>query len=127
METTESPHDVRTTADRAQGALQARGVEMFARIDHGAGARASGLELGDEEVLVFGDPRVGTLLMQSDPAVGYELPLRLVFWHAGGRTLVGYQPPSELAKTYDVAERAAVLEGMGKLLEQVVAESVASD
>jgi uncharacterized protein (DUF302 family) len=75
----ESPHSVSETMDRLVAALDRRGIAVFARVDHGGGARAAGLER-DEELLVFGDPRVGTLLMQADPTIGYELPLRALVW-----------------------------------------------
>jgi uncharacterized protein (DUF302 family) len=122
----QSPHSVAETTDRLVAALSGRGVTVFARIDHGDGARAVGLELQDEEVVIFGDPRAGTLLMQLDPEVGYELPLRLLVWDAGGRTLVGYRPPTELAERYAVGQGAEVLSRMTGLLEGLVAESTAS-
>jgi len=118
-----SPHPVRATVERVLAALETRGIQVFARIDHGAGARAAGLELADEEVVIFGDPRVGTPLMQSDPSVGYELPLRLLVWDASGHTTIAYRPPSELADEFGLGDRAAVLERIGQLLEQIVAEA----
>jgi beta-galactosidase len=123
--TTTSPHSVSATIDRLLGALGTRGIQVFARADHAAGAQAAGLELPDEEVVIFGDPRVGTLLMQSDPQIGYELPLRVLVWDAQGQTMVGYRLPTELSLEYDVSERITVLERMAQLLAQLVAESVA--
>jgi uncharacterized protein (DUF302 family) len=127
LTTSESPHGVAATADRAVAALESRGIQLFARVDHGGGARASGLELADEELLVFGDPRVGTLLMQADPQVGYELPLRLLVWSEDGRTMVAYRPATALARDYDLADVGEALERMSGVLAQVVAESVAAD
>ncbi|HWF24386.1 MAG TPA: DUF302 domain-containing protein [Solirubrobacteraceae bacterium] len=123
--TATSPHSVSATIDRLLGALATRGIQVFARADHAAGARAAGLELPDEEVVIFGDPRVGTLLMQSDPQVGYELPLRVLVWDAEGQTMVGYRPPTELGLDYQVSDHITVLERMTQLLAQLVAESVA--
>jgi uncharacterized protein (DUF302 family) len=125
LEVTKSAHPVAATADRLIAALEGRGITMFARIDHAGGARAAGLELPDEELLVFGDPRAGTPLMQDDPQVGYELPLRLLVWEAGGETLVGYRPPTELAERYAIGARSELLARMGKLLEGLVAEASA--
>lgn len=125
LATARSPHTVAETVDRLVSALQKRGVRVFARINHAAGARSVGLELPDQEVLIFGNPQVGTPLMQSDPTVGYELPLRVLTWDADGQTMVGYRPPSELVKDYSVAEQTASLETMTGLLEQLVAESTA--
>jgi uncharacterized protein (DUF302 family) len=120
-----SPHSVAVTVDRLVAALERRGIAVFARVDHGGGARDAGLPLVDEEVLVFGDPRVGTLLMQEDPEIGYELPLRVLVWNGGGQTKVGYRAPMELAASYAVAEREEILRKMGALLQALVAESTA--
>jgi beta-galactosidase len=121
----ESPHSVRATIDRVVSALEGLDIVLFARIDHGGGARAAGLQLADEELLIFGDPRVGTLLMQGDPSIGYELPLRLLVWDDAGHTRIGYRPPSALADEYGVADHLDVLERMDELLQRIVAEGIA--
>jgi uncharacterized protein (DUF302 family) len=118
-----SPHSVVLTMDRLVAALDRRGIAVFARVDHGGGARGAGLQLAEEEVLVFGDPRVGTLLMQDDPEIGYELPLRVLVWDAEGQTRIGYRAPVELSATYEVADREEILQRMGALLEALLAES----
>jgi uncharacterized protein (DUF302 family) len=118
-----SPHSVSATMDRLMAALERRGVEVFARVDHGGGARAAGLQLADEELLIFGDPRAGTLLMQSDAQVGYELPLRVLAWDHAGETRVAYRPAGELASGYALADRAEVLKRIDGLLESLVGES----
>jgi uncharacterized protein (DUF302 family) len=125
IQTTHSPHSVAVTLDRLVAALGSRGATVFARIDHAGGARAVGLELGDEELLIFGDPRAGTRLMQADPEVGYELPLRVLAWDAGGQTLVGYRTPNELADNYAVAEQLELLERLDGLLQELIAEGTA--
>jgi uncharacterized protein (DUF302 family) len=124
--TSESPHDVRETTDRLVAALQQRGITVFARIDHAAGARAAGLELADEELLVFGDARVGTLLMQSDARVGYELPLRILVWDDGGRTRIGHRLPAELAEEYSLTGREEILRRMESLLAELSAQAGAA-
>jgi uncharacterized protein (DUF302 family) len=121
--TVKSPHGVSATLERALAALERRGIAVFTQVDHGAGARAAGLELADEQLIIFGDPRVGTLLMQQDPTIGYELPLRLLVWDADGQTTIGYRQPTDLGGDYEVADQAAILERMNGLLEQVVAEA----
>jgi uncharacterized protein (DUF302 family) len=124
---TNSPHSVALTMDRLEAALDRRGITVFARVDHGGGARDAGLQLAEEEVLIFGDPRVGTPLMQEDPEIGYELPLRVLAWDAGGQTRVGYRAPVELAASYGVADHKEILQRMGTLLEALLAESAAPD
>jgi uncharacterized protein (DUF302 family) len=123
LEATASPHPVAETIDRLVAALEKRDVTVFARIDHAAGARAAGLELPDEELLIFGNPRVGTPLMQSDPTAGYELPLRVLAWDDGGQTMIGYRPPTELGEEFRLADRAEVLEKLDGLLAQLVVEA----
>jgi uncharacterized protein (DUF302 family) len=119
----ESAHNVPATVDRVIAALGRRGITVFARIDHAAGARKAGLELADEELVIFGDPRAGTLLMQADAAVGYELPLRFLIWDAGGQTMIGYRPPTELLNDFAVAGQLETLRRMENLLEQITAET----
>jgi len=121
-----SPDGVARTMDKLVGAVERRGIEIFARIDHGGAARAAGLELADEEVLVFGDPRVGTLLMQADPEVGYDLPLRMLVRDVGGEAEVAYRRVSELAVSYALGEQGEVLERIEGLLEQLAQEAAAS-
>src|SRR5271154_540241 len=123
LSTSNSPHSVRVTADRLLAAIESRGSQVFARVDHAGGARAVGLELPDEELLIFGDPRAGTSLMQADAKVGHELPLRLLVWDADGQTTIGFRSPLDLAGDYDVADHADLLERMRGLLEQLVAEA----
>jgi uncharacterized protein (DUF302 family) len=123
LTTVESAHNVPATVDRVIAALGRRGITVFARIDHAAGARKAGLELADEELVIFGDPRAGTLLMQADAAVGYELPLRFLIWDAGGQTMIGYRPPTELLNDFAVAGQLETLRRMENLLEQITAET----
>jgi uncharacterized protein (DUF302 family) len=104
-------------------AIERRGLTVFARIDHAAGAREVGLELAEEEVVVFGSPRSGTPLMQSDPRVGIELPLRMLIWREGDGVLLAYRDPHKLSDAYGVAQHQATLEQMATLLEQLVVEA----
>lgn len=107
-------------------AIETRGLTVFARIDHAAGAREVGMELADEEVVLFGNPRSGTPLMQDDPKVGIELPLRILIWSSGEDVLLGYQDPRELADTYELKEHELTLEQMAGLLSALVSEAAAS-
>ena len=127
LTTAKSAHSVPATVDRVIAALGRRGITIFARIDHAAGARQAGLELADEELVIFGDPRVGTLLMQRDAAVGYELPLRLLIWDANGQTMIGYRRPTALRDDFAVANHLEVLRRMENLLEQITAETSRPD
>jgi uncharacterized protein (DUF302 family) len=118
-----SAHPHAATVQRLTEAIERRGITVFARIDHAGAARDAGLELPEELVLVFGNPRAGTPLMQHDPRVGIELPLRVLVWERDGNTHVGYLDPRALAAAYDLGDDAATLEQMAALCEQLAAEA----
>jgi uncharacterized protein (DUF302 family) len=113
----------RVTVGRLSEAIERRGLTLFGRIEHAAAARESGLELADEEVVVFGNPRAGTLLMQSDPRIGIQLPLRILVWADAEGVLLGYRDPRELAADYDAAQHESTLEQMATLLAELSDEA----
>jgi uncharacterized protein (DUF302 family) len=114
----------RETVARVIDAIERRGLTLFARIDHAAAAREAGLELADEQVVLFGNPRAGTPLMESDPRIGIELPLRILVWADADGVLLGYRDPRELAGPYDIAaEHQAILEQMATLLGELADEA----
>jgi uncharacterized protein (DUF302 family) len=104
-------------------AIERRGLTVLARIDHAAGARKVGLELADEEVVLFGNPRSGTPLMQSDRRIGIELPLRMLVWQEGEVVLLGFRDPRDLSGAYDIAPHESTLEQMAKLLSELATEA----
>ena len=118
-----SSHDHATLVRRLIAAIEADGMKVFARIDHAAAAREVGLELADEELIIFGNPKAGTGLMQADPAVGIELPLRVLAWSDGDGTWLGYSDPRELAQGYALATQAATLAAMASLLADITARA----
>jgi uncharacterized protein (DUF302 family) len=121
-----SAHDHAETMRRLIEAVQGRGLAVFARIDHAAAAREVGLELADEQVLVFGNPRAGTALMQDDPRIGVELPLRMLVWAGDDGVNVGYDDPRTLADRYAVGAHAATLDAMAQLLGVLAAAATGS-
>jgi uncharacterized protein (DUF302 family) len=121
MLVTRSTFDYAETAMRLIEAITSRGLTVFARIDHAAAAREADMDLAAEEVVLFGNPRAGTPLMQGDPRIGVELPLRILLWEDGDSVLVGYNDPRELAARYDVELHRATLERMSGLLAAVAA------
>ncbi|AXH35400.1 DUF302 domain-containing protein [Humibacter sp. BT305] len=104
-----------------------RRARVFAVIDHGAAARAAGLELQDEVLLVLGNPTIGTTLMRADPAVGLDLPLRVLVFDKDGTTVLAYRDPQQLTRLFElrgaeetVAKLAAFLRDMTGHLQRVV-------
>jgi uncharacterized protein (DUF302 family) len=113
------------TLSQLLAAISGRGLTVFAQFDHAAGAREVDMELAPEMVVVFGNPRAGTPLMQDDPRIGIELPLRIVVWSSDNGTMLGYNDPRELADTYEVGEHAQTLEAMAALLAELAQEAAA--
>jgi uncharacterized protein (DUF302 family) len=100
-----SPYSVDETIRRLDETARGKGLTVFARIDHRAGAREAGLEMQDEQVLIFGNPRGGTPLMVARPLVGLDLPLRVLVWRAGdGRVWASYQDSAFIARRYGLPD-----------------------
>lgn len=126
MHCLESCYPVGTTADRLAGFLKSKGVEVVARIDHAAAAKGKGLELRPAELLVFGNPAVGTQLMLSRPGVALELPLRVLVWQeADGTVWAGYHDVPELARQHGITDRAETVEAMRGGLAAALAHATA--
>ena len=105
------------TMDRLEAAIRAQGMKIFARIDHAAGASEAGLELRPTEVIIFGNARGGTPLMQSAQTIGIDLPLKALVWEdASGTTWLSYNEPSWIAQRHDVANAEPVVSKMAAAL-----------
>jgi uncharacterized protein (DUF302 family) len=102
------------TMDRLEAEVKARGMTVFARIDHAAGAALAGLSLRPTEVLIFGNAKAGTPLMQSSPTIGIDLPLKMLVWEdADGKVWLSYNEPSWLAKRHGLGnESQSIVEAM---------------
>jgi uncharacterized protein (DUF302 family) len=103
-----SAHDFGTTLARLVAVLEARGITIFARIDHAAGAADLGLALRPTTLLVFGNPAAGTPLMQAAQAVGIDLPLKALVWQdADGTVKLSYNDPAWVAARHAIGDAAA--------------------
>jgi len=93
-----SRNAVKGTVDRLEASLKAKGITVFARIDHAAGAAAIGMPLRLTELLIFGSPIAGTPLMQVDQTIGIDLPLKALVWEeASGGVWIAYNDPAWVA------------------------------
>ena len=100
-----SSYPVAETVRRLEETARSKGLTIFARIDHAAGARSAGLTMQDEELLVFGNPRGGTPLMVARPLVGLDLPLRVLVWRdAEGRVWVSYEESAFIARRFGLPD-----------------------
>ena len=108
----ESHFDPKQTLERLETELKSKGLTVFARIDHAAGAATVGMPLRSTTVLVFGNPKGGTPLMQASQLVGLELPLKVLVWQdAAGKTWLSYEDPTSLAKRYTLPPETATAVG----------------
>jgi uncharacterized protein (DUF302 family) len=117
-----SANDVKTTTDKLEKILTDKGITIFARVDHAAGADSVGQKLRPTTLLIFGNPKLGTPLMQKDQKMGLDLPLKaLVFEGEDGKTYIAYNDPAYLSKRYGVGEPAKVFETMTGALRNFTA------
>jgi uncharacterized protein (DUF302 family) len=105
-----SGHPVAATLDKLEGIVKKKGFTVFARIDHAAGARKVGKSLRPTQLLIFGNPKVGTALMSASQSVGLDLPIRVAAWEdEDGQVWIGYNDPAWLAARYNVKGRGKVI------------------
>jgi len=122
-----SAYGPKETMDRLAAAVTSRGIAVLARIDHAAAAARAGLELRPTEVLIFGNPKAGTPLMQAAQTTGIDLPLKaLVYEDVNGVTHLAYNDAAWLAARHGVQAAQAVT-AIAQTLAQLVRESTAVD
>jgi len=105
--TLRSSHGPKDTMNRLETEVKGRGLTVFARIDHAAGAAEVGLSLRPTELLIFGNAKGGTPLMDSVQTIGIDLPLKALVWQdASGNTWLSYNDPNWLAKRHGLGHEA---------------------
>jgi uncharacterized protein (DUF302 family) len=113
-----SPHDAAETVERLESALKEKQIHVFARIDHAAGAASVGLRLPPTTVLIFGNPQVGTALMQSNQTIGIDLPLKMLVWQDDKKdTWLAYNDPAYLARRHGVHDQEGTITAMAAALK----------
>jgi uncharacterized protein (DUF302 family) len=118
LATKPSKYPVKETVDRLTTALKDKGITPAARIDHAAAAKAAGLELKPTEVLLFGNPKLGTPLMQTNRHVAIDLPMKVLVWEDdAGKVWIGYTPTSALKTRYKIDGRDDILKTSAGALE----------
>lgn len=122
MEPIKSKYDFNTTYEKTKNFLTQRNIPIFAEFDHSKNAKEVGLKLNATKVIVFGNPKVGTFLMQENPQISTELPLKISIWEARDNTYIAYTDIQELAKKYNIKNQQ-VIENINKLLQEIVKTS----
>jgi uncharacterized protein (DUF302 family) len=127
LTTLRSDFSPQETLERLEAALKAKGLTVFARVDHAAGAAAVGLELRPTVLVIFGNARGGTPLMQARQTAGIDLPLKALVWQDEARvTWLSYNEPAWIAARHGLPPQedaavhalAAALAALGKAATQ---------
>jgi uncharacterized protein (DUF302 family) len=116
-----SHHSVNETVERLKNMLQAKGVMLFAIIDHSGEAEKAGMQMPPTKLLIFGNPKSGTPLMLASPSIAIDLPLKILVWEdvredADRTVWISYNSPAYLAKRHglppELIPSIAVIEGL---------------
>lgn len=117
-----SPRSISETVSRLTGIVSAKGLKVFAVIDHSAEASQVGLQLRETTLLVFGNPPAGTPVMVAAPLAALDLPLKVLIWEDAGQTKVSYYGPAALAARYGLsADLAAKLAAIDAITDALIA------
>ena len=117
-----SPYSVPETLKRLQSVLQAKNLDVFARVDHSGEAGKVGLKMRPTQLIVFGSPKAGTPLMVASPTLAIDLPLKALAWEdADGQVWLSYNSPEYLKQRHKVPDELVKnIAGVGALLEKAV-------
>jgi len=123
-----SPYSVTGTLDRLERVLEQKGITVALRWPHGARASAVDIELRDTEVMVFGNPAIGSHVMTSRQTAGIDLPMKALSWRDGnGQVWLGYNDPDWIAERHGIEDRADVLSRMSGALDKLTDAAVAAE
>lgn len=124
----QSAHSATMTLDRLQAALESKGITIVARVRHQQNARDVGLELRPTELLIFGNPKLGTPLMTARQGAGIDLPMKALAWEdADGQVWLSYNDPAWIARRHGITDREPVVEKMATALEALTEGAVSRE
>jgi len=120
-----SPYSVPVTLDRLQAALESKGITIFTRVDHGAGAKRVNTPLQESQLLIFGNPKLGSPLMKAAPMMGLDLPMKALAWKdAKGQVWLSYLKPAVLQARHHL-KQAAIIKKMTGALNAMTNKAIA--
>jgi uncharacterized protein (DUF302 family) len=123
-----SAHSVKVTLDRLEKILKEKGIGIAVRWNHSAKGKGVGMELRDTEILIFGNPKMGTPLMMSNQEIGIDLPLKaLAYKDADGQVWLAYNDPAYLKQRHGIADKDPVFEKMTAALNGMTDKAVAKE
>ena len=124
----QSTYNVTQTADRLEAVLQKKGMTIFNRVKHSESAQAIGVKLRDTELIVFGNPKIGSALMQCQQSIAIDLPQKALIWEDDtGTVQITYNAPRYLQQRHNIEGCDAVLEKISKALDGMTRAAAAQD
>ena len=117
-----SSYSVPETLDRLESVVKAKGLTVFARIDHSGEAQKIGLKMRPTQLLIFGNPKTGTALMNSSPSIAIDLPLKALAWEdQNGKVWLSYNGPDYLKQRHALKEELMPsIAGVGVLIDEAL-------
>jgi uncharacterized protein (DUF302 family) len=115
-----SNHSVDQTVEKLEGILQAKGVKLFALVDHSGEAERAGMRMHPTKLVIFGNPKAGTPLMLASPGIAIDLPLKILVWEDGnGKVWISYNSPAYLQARHslpqDLVQNIVVVEALAAM------------
>lgn len=121
-----SPYSVKVTLDRLENILKQKGITIVTRWSHDAGAERVGISLRPTELLIFGNPKLGTHFFTSAQTAGIDLPMKALAWEdAGGQVWLGYNDPAYIAKRHGITDRGEIVKKMTAALDAMTNQATA--
>lgn len=116
----QSENNVNATLDRLQDILNDKGIKVIARVDHAAAAKKVDMMLRPTQVIFFGNPVLGTPLMQANQAAGLDLPMRVLAWEdEDGLTWLGYNDPESVAESYNIDQGVQAVKKLAAAMDSI--------
>ena len=122
--TAQSPYTFEQTIERLQEILKSKGITVFATIDHQAAAKAVGEKLAPATVLIVGNPKIGTALMQENPRFAIELPLKILIYEENKTVNIRYEKIAAIAEKYHIKQNFAIAEKIDTAMLQLIKSSI---
>lgn len=120
-----SAGSVSETVERLRGAIEGAGAQVFCVVDFGGGVKSIGEDIGDIQLVIFGDPRIGAQALSADRMAALDLPGKILVYDSENGTAMAYQVPAELLAEWNIPADAPVLEVMAETLDKIT--SAAAD
>ena len=114
-----SAGSVPETVQRLQASVEDAGAQVFGIIDFGSGVKSIGDDIGDLQLVIFGDPRIGAPALSADPMAALDLPAKVLVYDTGNGTAMAYEVPAEMLAEWNIPSDAPVLQVMADTLDQI--------